>query len=670
MSQMRKFEEIKDDLKNGYILDGYIDENGKHYNIYERITHDLELTATYRAYCDDIGQDSLNIIEWTTKYAKSLIEKNPDYQYDGCSAAYSEGVAQFMPRNEACLDTSVDMPLINYAEYGYVSFYVTSAWVTAHIYIDDYYLGEVAGTSLALAKKFNISITGSNVYVNGNYAYRLTSAQNKGLKPISLRYVMDTYSKNADLCVSNFSTKVADYVTMAKSYAETLDNVVLGGFNTLKSLLNIVQSFVKYYSLCNEYEKTLVNATQKVLDIVNLIENSTYKVTYKIWDEVSSVETLFKEDILKNPSVNPDHKPFEFAYWGTEEGEFTGFNSTINEDLTLNAYYKYTSGVNGQTKYATKVYSLSYYCFKNLESYYGDGELVSAPSNPSLPTGYQFVRWTDNEDTLEPFEFGKSLTDDTTLFAVAKDSNNKEMIFKTIYHVTFKDGISVGQDKVVEVFEDECVNKIADPINGNNEFAYWAYKGKEFDFNTQINEDITLIPYYWQGASTITKYYYSVWEITKHMDDFAKANPLQSTGWVPNSGTGQYMAIPDGKCIEFGMRVSNKATYTLNIPKFNFSEYSCVSFDVKNTWTSASFKINGISIGGIGVNSIFKIVIKGNTLSVIVSGVENVLNANLSSAITTGNECLVLEAIDAANGNDAGGFQIYDFIAYRNPVAL
>ena len=656
----------------GYILKGYKDNNGNDFNMYQRISEDIEVTAVYSAYCDDLGQDSVPVIEWTTKKAKECIAKNKDYMHDGCSAAFAEGVAQFMPRNEACLDTSVEMPLIDYSSYGYVSFFVTSAWATATLYIDDYPLGEVAGTSIALAKKFNIAIINGNVNVNGEYAYRLTSEQNHGLKPIKLRYVMNTYHKNADLCVSNFSSRAVDYVSMANSYAETLNNVVMGGFNTVKTMIDVVAGFTKYYDLCNEHEKSKVNISQEALDLIDTVKDSINTVTYRIWGEVNSSTTLLAEDILKKPAVEPAHAPFEFAYWGTSEGEFTGFNDSINEDLTLDAYYTYKSAVDGQFKTAKKISTLSYYCFNELNGYYGDAEATVEKANPSLPSGYTFLRWTANQETKEAFQFGSTISDDVTLYAVAKDSNNAEVIFKTIYNVTYKDALGVGSDKVVEVFEEELAEKLAGPVNGDNEFAFWAEDGVEFDFSTPIMEDVELVPYYWKNANSITSNNFVVYEIDKQMNAFAEVNPENPTGWVANAGTGQYMAIVSSGFIEFGLRKANKAEYVLTLPGFNFSEYGIVTFDVKNTWTAASFKINGVDVSdsNIGVNEVFKVCVKGNALSVIVKGVETTLISNLSEAIKTGTEGLVLTAIDSTNGNGGGSFDIYNFLSYRNPVAL
>ena len=117
---------------------------------------------------------------------------------------------------------------------------------------------------------------------------------------------------------------------MAKSYAETLDNVVLGGFNTAKTLINIANSFSKYYAYCNDFEKTLVNASEKVLGIVQNIKDSVYTVTYRIWGEVSSTEALLKEDVLKAMRNS-------FTYWYPMDLRCSG-KDLIGNHLTMSLY--------------------------------------------------------------------------------------------------------------------------------------------------------------------------------------------------------------------------------------------------------------------------------------------------------------------------------------------
>ena len=71
-------------------------------------------------------------------------------------------------------------------------------------------------------------------------------------------------------------------------------------------------------------------------------------------------------------------------------------------------------------------------------------------------------------------------------FVIAFILNNK------IYKITFD---SAGGSVVLnqEVKNGDCITKPSNPIKSGYEFLYWTYNGKEFDFTTKINKDMTLL---------------------------------------------------------------------------------------------------------------------------------------------------------------------------------
>ena len=112
-----------------------------------------------------------------------------------------------------------------------------------------------------------------------------------------------------------------------------------------------------------------------------------------------------------------------------------------------------------------------------------DGETATKPETDPTKEGFTFLDWYKDG---EAFDFFTPIKEDITLTAEWQDPD------KEYVTVTFKkDDGSVPATKKIE--KGQKVSKPTDPVKAGHTFDGWyTESGTMFDFNTPINEDITL----------------------------------------------------------------------------------------------------------------------------------------------------------------------------------
>lgn len=196
------------------------------------------------------------------------------------------------------------------------------------------------------------------------------------------------------------------------------------------------------------------------------------------------------------PSAPEKHEQkvdYKFLYWTLNGVEFD-FNTPITADVTLKAQYEKTE-----------------YCIVTFDTNGGNaiskarvekGKCMFKPQDPIKQsdgtTEYKFIEWTFNGVA---FDFNTPITSDITLKAEYVEYNSSLVTFDS-------NGGTPVQAKTVN--NGEKVEKPIDPIKESTqyldyEFLYWTLNGVEFDFNTPITEDITLVAKYAIYSSTINK---------------------------------------------------------------------------------------------------------------------------------------------------------------------
>ncbi len=115
---------------------------------------------------------------------------------------------------------------------------------------------------------------------------------------------------------------------------------------------------------------------------------------------------------------------------------------------------------------------------ENVEKVVKEGSKVEQPTIPSRE-GYTFVEW---QYEGKQFDFNTEITQDITLTAKWKIKE---------FQITFD---TLGGSNVPNQIKEYMtkVDKPQDPVKEGYTFIEWQYEGKQFDFNTEITQDITL----------------------------------------------------------------------------------------------------------------------------------------------------------------------------------
>jgi len=211
---------------------------------------------------------------------------------------------------------------------------------------------------------------------------------------------------------------------------------------------------------------------------------------------------------------NPTREGYEFEGWYYNNERFN-FNTVITKDITLVAKWKetekpvYENNVIIKTRYTvtfdsqggTKVNS------QKVEK----NKTVIKPSNPEKE-GYKFIGWYLNGSE---YNFNTKMTKNIVLTAKWEKvedvvvpekpeeptTQEKPEEVKT-YTVTFEtDGGSSTASQKVD--EGKLVTKPTDPKKDGNKFIGWYLNDKEYDFNTKVTKDITLVAK-WEKIFVIT----------------------------------------------------------------------------------------------------------------------------------------------------------------------
>lgn len=203
-----------------------------------------------------------------------------------------------------------------------------------------------------------------------------------------------------------------------------------------------------------------------------------YTVTFNTdgGSNVSSQKVAEGNKVTK-PS-NPSKAGYTFAGW-TLNGSSYNFNTAVTKNITLVATwtknYTVTFNTDGGSNIAKKEVA--------------KGSKVTKPSNPSK-AGYTFTGWTLNGVA---YDFNKAVSQDITLVATWVKN----------YTVTFNtDGGNQVASQTVP--GGNKVNKPSNPSKAGYTFAGWTLNGAAYDFNTAVNQDITLVATWKEVTYTVT----------------------------------------------------------------------------------------------------------------------------------------------------------------------
>ena len=202
-----------------------------------------------------------------------------------------------------------------------------------------------------------------------------------------------------------------------------------------------------------------------------------------------TVETkkIAKDSKVSEPSFrgnDPDRRFVGWSFIGTADDLFD-FNRVISNSMTL-----YSAYAEPLPKYTVTFKDSLGPEFEVIESkIVTENDRVEAPVFNHNHPNKVFIGWSKTRnDTDNLFDFNTGITDNIELFAVYKDSSTP---VKQTFTVTFNtDGGSLVNSQTVEKG-----NKVVKPANPTKEgytFDCWTIGLLEFNFNTAINQNITL----------------------------------------------------------------------------------------------------------------------------------------------------------------------------------
>lgn len=209
--------------------------------------------------------------------------------------------------------------------------------------------------------------------------------------------------------------------------------------------------------------------TATYVEIPNIAKK--YTVSFDFGNNVIKTQTIRENEKVNEPKAINKNK-YKFLGWYLD-GELYDFDLPVTKDIKLVAKYEkmvvtIKFVLNGGSGIVSKEYT--------------KGKIPSVVKKPSR-LGYRFTYWTLEGNK---YLFDKEINEDLTL----------EANWEVISYVTVLFDTDGGNElKAITI---ESGSKINAPlaVKEGYEFMYWEYEGKEFNFDTKIDKNITLIARY------------------------------------------------------------------------------------------------------------------------------------------------------------------------------
>ena len=241
-------------------------------------------------------------------------------------------------------------------------------------------------------------------------------------------------------------------------------------------------TFIGWYNENEEKVEYPITVT-KDITLHSKYEINKYTVTFNDEDRITTKEVNYNNKV--EPVINQGKEGYTFKYWSKEkDGEEYNFNTPVTENITLYAVYKINT------------YTVTYI---NEGSEYHKEELTYGSKHEKIEdpfkTGYTFIGWYNENE--EKVEYPITVTKNITLHS--KYEINK-------YTVTYiNEGVKYIDDQQIN-YKEKAVKPDPNPSKIGYTFKYWSLKenGEEYNFNSEITENITLYAVYSINKYTVT----------------------------------------------------------------------------------------------------------------------------------------------------------------------
>ena len=300
------------------------------------------------------------------------------------------------------------------------------------------------------------------------------------------------------------------YLRSNKTYTVTFDTN--GGGKVIEQKIKKGEMVVKpndpikegYIFIEWDYKGTIFDFTTKVdKDIVLEAvwkQKEKGKETYVVKFDTDGGSTISNQIINKGETIKKPNDPtkegYKFVNWYNKDTIYN-FSLKVYKDLVLTAKWEKVEEKPEETKKPTtntpkpstaptkKEYTITFDSNggSGIQSkIVTEGIKVSKPNEPKR-NGYKFICWTLNGNE---YDFNKTVNQNITLVA------KWEKIVKKVYTIKFNsNGGSNINEQVVD--EGNKVSKPNNPTRNGYKYVGWTLEGKEYDFNSSVNRDITLV---------------------------------------------------------------------------------------------------------------------------------------------------------------------------------
>lgn len=282
----------------------------------------------------------------------------------------------------------------------------------------------------------------------------------------------------------DFNSIVTENITLKAEWFEIVNHnitvtiegneynaIVRDGNPLLMDILNIPVKdgyYIKFYSDTGEEFNMGMPVTSDVNLTAEYIEIKKYTVKFNSNGGTKVDDMIVDEgSTISEPTSTRDGYILDGWYYGEEKFDFT---TPIIKNVELKARWNDGPKVNVIFMVDDKVY-------KTISV--KENTTVTKPANPTK-NGYRFVKWQLNG---EEFKFDTKITSETTLTALFEEVTSYTVIFN-------KDNGTANETRTVDA--GSKVTRPTNPVKSGYKFVKWQLNGKDFNFDTPINDNITL----------------------------------------------------------------------------------------------------------------------------------------------------------------------------------
>lgn len=244
-----------------------------------------------------------------------------------------------------------------------------------------------------------------------------------------------------------------------------------------------------------------------LLLVISFSKKDMYELTIELDDTVLKTQVVEGTKICE---TKPEKEGYVFKYW-SKDGSLCDADFEIKENITIKAVFEKKVEVEEVSKYEIKFNSDGGTSI-NSQTIEENGKVVK-PSNPTKE-GYIFKYWSLNG---VEYDFNSKVNKSFELKAVYEKETEKEEDNSKYYKVTFNSsgGTTV---KSQDVKENGKVTKPSNPTKPGYEFVAWTLNGKNYDFNSKVTSNITLIAT-WKEKEVVKTYTIGITKVDEYSPD-------------------------------------------------------------------------------------------------------------------------------------------------------